>query len=68
VISLIDGTLRILLLELIVCQFLIELVSTLRNGNQLELGAKILKVRIYSLLLFSKRTPPAKKPLMSRVW
>jgi hypothetical protein len=46
---------------------LFELVGTLRNGNQLEFGAKILKVRTYSLLLFSKRTPLAKKPLMSRV-
>jgi hypothetical protein len=27
-----------------------------------------MKVRTYSWLLFSKRTPPAKKPLMSRVW
>jgi hypothetical protein len=28
--------------------------------------AKILKVRTYSLLLFSKRNPVAKKPFMSR--
>jgi hypothetical protein len=29
--------------------------------------AKILKVRTYSLLLFSKRKPVAEKPFMSRV-
>jgi hypothetical protein len=29
--------------------------------------AKILKVRTYSLLLFGKRNPVAKKPIMSRV-
>jgi hypothetical protein len=29
--------------------------------------AKVLKVRIYSLLLFSKRNLVAKKPFMSRV-
>jgi hypothetical protein len=29
--------------------------------------AKILKVRAYSLLLFSKRNPVVKKPFMSRV-
>jgi hypothetical protein len=29
--------------------------------------AKILKVRTYSLLLFSKSNPVAKKPFMSRV-
>jgi hypothetical protein len=34
--------------------------------NQQELD-KILKVRTYSLLLFSKRNPVAKKPFMSRV-
>jgi hypothetical protein len=51
-----------------IVQFLFELVATLRNGNQLEFCAKILKVRTYSLLLFSKITPPAKKRLMSRVW
>jgi hypothetical protein len=28
---------------------------------------KILKVRTYSLLLFNKRNPVAKKPFMSRV-
>jgi hypothetical protein len=47
---------------------LIESVGTLKNGKQLEFCAKILKVRTYSLLHFSKRTLPAKKPLMSRVW
>jgi hypothetical protein len=56
-ISLIDGTLRILVLELIASTIL---VGTLRNGNQLEFCAKILKVRTYSLLLLSKSTPPAK--------
>jgi hypothetical protein len=29
--------------------------------------AKILKVRTYSLLLFSERNPVAKKPIISRV-
>jgi hypothetical protein len=29
--------------------------------------AKILKIRVCSLLLFSKRNPVAKKPFMSRV-
>jgi hypothetical protein len=51
-----------------IVQFLIELVGTTRNGNQLEIVLKLMKVRTYSLLLFSKRTPLAKLLLMSRVW
>jgi hypothetical protein len=35
-----DGTRGILLYELIVVQFLIELGGTFRNGNQLELVLK----------------------------
>jgi hypothetical protein len=45
---------------------LIELVGTLRNGNQLEL---VLNIESKDILFdaFSKGNPPAKKPFMSRV-
>jgi hypothetical protein len=39
----------------------------LEKNKSTRTCAKILKVRAYSLLLFSKRNLVAKKPLMSRV-
>jgi hypothetical protein len=42
-------------------------MADLEKSNPTRTCAKILKVRTYSLLLFSKRNPVAKKPIMSRV-
>jgi hypothetical protein len=47
----------------LVCTRLANLEKDIPNRT----CAKILKVRTYSLLLFSKRNPVAKKPIMSRV-
>jgi hypothetical protein len=42
-------------------------LANLEKNKPSRTCAKILKVRTYSLLLFSKRNPVAKKPIMSRV-
>jgi hypothetical protein len=42
-------------------------MANLEKNKLTRTYAKILKVRTYSLLLFSKRNPVAKKPFMSRV-
>jgi hypothetical protein len=42
-------------------------MANLEKDKPTGIYAKILKVRTYSLLLFSKRNPVAKKPFMSRV-
>jgi hypothetical protein len=42
-------------------------MDDLEENKTTRTCAKILKVRTYSLLLFSKRNPVAKKPFMSRV-
>jgi hypothetical protein len=41
--------------------------ANLEKNKPTRTCAKILKVRTYSLLLFSKRNPVAIKPIMSRV-
>jgi hypothetical protein len=42
-------------------------MANLEKSKPTRTCAKILKVRTYSLLLFSKRNSVAKKPIMSRV-
>jgi hypothetical protein len=42
-------------------------LAKLEKNKPTRTCAKILKVRTYSLLLFSKKNPMAKKPFMSRV-
>jgi hypothetical protein len=42
-------------------------LANLEKNKLTRTCAKILKVRTYSLLLFSKRNPVAKKPFVSRV-
>jgi hypothetical protein len=42
-------------------------MANLEKDKPTGIYAKILKVRTYSLLLFSKRNPVAKKPFMSRL-
>jgi hypothetical protein len=42
-------------------------MANLEKNKPTRTCAKILKVRTYSLLLFSKRNLVAKKPIMSRV-
>jgi hypothetical protein len=42
-------------------------MDNLEKSKPTRTCAKILKVRTYSLLLFSKRNRVAKKPIMSRV-
>jgi hypothetical protein len=42
-------------------------LANLEENKPTRIGAKILKVRTYFLLLFSKRNSVAKKPFMSRV-
>jgi hypothetical protein len=42
-------------------------MDNLEKSKPTRICAKILKVRTYSLLLFSKKNPVAKKPVMSRV-
>jgi hypothetical protein len=54
---------RLIVLYNLVCTSL----ANLEKNKPTRTCAKILKVRTYSLLLFSKRNPVAKKPIMSRV-
>jgi hypothetical protein len=42
-------------------------MANLEKRKPIRTCAKPLKVRTYSLLLFSKRNPVAKKPIMPRV-
>jgi hypothetical protein len=42
-------------------------MANLEKSKPTRTCAKILKVRTYSLLLFNKTNPVAKKPIMSRV-
>jgi hypothetical protein len=42
-------------------------MANLEKNKPTRTCDKIMKVRTYSLLVFSKRNPVAKKPLMSRV-
>jgi hypothetical protein len=41
-------------------------MANLEKNKPTRTCSKILKVRTYSLLLFSKRNPVAKKPFMSK--
>jgi hypothetical protein len=62
-----DGSLWILCLINCIVQRCLYWLANVVKIKPTRTCAKILKVRTYSLLLFSKSNPGAKKPFMSRI-
>jgi hypothetical protein len=52
---------------IVLYNFVYARLANLEKNKPTRICAKILKVRTYSLLLFSKRNPMAIKPFISRV-